>query len=75
MPRARGYMQLHGVFVTLSPSLLCAGSHKGELRVPLDVRRMEADIGVVQQIPMRAGSGLVFTVPFLRKRINPHEPF
>ena len=75
MPRARG-----SLFVTsyhsLSPRVrACAGSHKGELRVPLDVRRMEADIGVVQQIPMRAGSGLIFTVPDLCKRINSHEPF
>ena len=38
-----------------------AGSHKAELQVPLEVRRMDVDLGMVQQIPMKAGSALFFS--------------
>ena len=37
------------------------GSHKSELYVDLDVRRLDVDIGMVQQIPMKAGSAVIFT--------------
>ena len=37
------------------------GSHKGNLLPPLEVRRLDTDLGMVQQIPMKAGSICVFT--------------
>jgi hypothetical protein len=37
------------------------GSHKGELLPPLEVRRLDVDLGVVQQVSMKAGSVCVFT--------------
>lgn len=37
------------------------GSHKAQLRPPLSVRRLDTDIGMVTQIPMKAGSVCIFT--------------
>ena len=37
------------------------GSHKGELLPPLEVRRLDVDLGMVQQVVMKAGSVCVFT--------------
>ena len=43
------------------PSSLSWAADKGELLPPLEVRRLDVDLGVVQQVCMKAGSVCVFT--------------
>ena len=37
------------------------GSHKANYLCPLEVRRLEVDLGCVRHIPMRAGDAVIFT--------------
>ena len=37
------------------------GSHKSNYEPPMDVKRLETDIGVVRQVEARAGSAIIFT--------------
>ena len=37
------------------------GSHKSNYEPPMDVKRLETDLGVVRQVEARAGSAIIFT--------------